>query len=74
MPRRVSDDNSDPAVGRKEPMGPHAGDASAIDERSGAERATVATRGEMSPVEAIGIFDGIYRRDDLNELRAGERA
>lgn len=51
-------------------LGP--GDEVAI-EADGPDRIMVS-RASRDPVEALGVFDGLYERDYLERLRAGERA
>ncbi len=55
-----------------ERAGLRAGDEVAI-EADGADR-IVVRRAAADPAEALGIFDGLYGPDYLEQLRAGERA
>lgn len=52
--------------------GMEAGDEVTV-EADGADR-IVVTRIASRPVDALGVFDGLYEPDYLDRLRAGERA
>jgi bifunctional DNA-binding transcriptional regulator/antitoxin component of YhaV-PrlF toxin-antitoxin module len=55
-----------------EQAGLRAGDEVAI-EAEGPDR-IVVRRAERDPARALGVFDGLYEPDYLEQLRAGERA
>ena len=53
-------------------VGLKAGDDIRIEED--ADDRVVITRVDADPRSAIGVFDGLYPPDYLNDLRSGERA
>jgi bifunctional DNA-binding transcriptional regulator/antitoxin component of YhaV-PrlF toxin-antitoxin module len=72
MPRISAKNQVTLPVKTLEQAGLHSGDEVVI-EAEGPDR-IVVRRLAADPRDAIGIFDGLYPPDYLDELRAGERA
>ncbi len=72
MPRISSKHQVTLPVESLEQAGLRAGDEVAI-QAEGPDR-IVVRRASRDPTEALGVFDGLYGPDYLEQLRAGERA
>ena len=72
MPKISSKNQVTLPVESLERAGLEAGDEVAI-HVEGPDR-IVLTRSSADPADALGIFDGLYGPDYLEQLRAGERA